>query len=375
MTEPGSAEPVVPAYGSGTLADLLPALGAHLQVAGASDPFGLPAADRYVVLLVDGLGWQQRDHWGVAPFLSGLAGERVTCGAPSTTATSITSLGTGLPPARHGIAGYSFRLPATGQVLNTLQWPAGVHPLDVQPQLTYLERLASSGVGVANIGPARFAGSGLTTVALRGGLFWGVTDEADHARRIELAGDAARAGDRSLVYVYERSLDHTGHGHGVGSQQWLAALARCDELARGLRAALPEDTRLVITGDHGMVNSPSHRWLVVEDEPDLLRGVAAFAGEGRFRQLYTAPGQAEPVLARWRERLAERAWVVSRDEAFEAGWFGPRSPRLAAHFGDVLVAMRDDGAVMSRKLPKEFTLVGMHGSLTAAEMDVPLLVC
>ncbi len=368
-------EPVIPAYGTGTLADLLPAIGAQLGVGGAPDPFGLPEAERYVVLLIDGLGWQQRDHWAVAPFLAGLAGERITCGVPSTTATSITSLGTGLPPARHGIAGYSFRYPATGQVLNTLQWPTGVHPLDVQPQLTYLERLASAGVGIANIGPARFAGSGLTTVALRGGAFWGVTDENDHTRRIELAGDAARGGERSLVYVYERSLDHTGHGHGVGSDPWLTALSRCDELARGLRAALPPDTRLVITGDHGMVNSPPAAWLVVEDEPDLLRGVTVFAGEGRFRQLYTAPGQAETVLRRWQARLGERAWVVSREQAFAAGWFGPQSPRLAARFGDVLVAMRDDGAVMSRKLPKEFTLVGMHGSLTAAEMDVPLLVC
>lgn len=202
-----------------------------------------------------------------------------------------------------------------------------------------------------------------------------MTDENDHTRRIELAGDAARGGERSLVYVYERSLDHTGHGHGVGSDPWLTALSRCDELARGLRAALPPDTRLVITGDHGMVNSPPAAWLVVEDEPDLLRGVTVFAGEGRFRQLYTAPGQAETVLRRWQARLGERAWVVSREQAFAAGWFGPQSPRLAARFGDVLVAMRDDGAVMSRKLPKEFTLVGMHGSLTAAEMDVPLLVC
>ena len=36
--------------------------------------------------------------------------------------------------------------------------------------------------------------------------------------------------------------------------------------------------------------------------------------------------------------------------------------------------MRNDGAVMSRTLAKELTLVGMHGSLTAAEMAVPLLV-
>ncbi len=371
-------DPVIPAYGSRTLADLLPSIGSHLGLPGSGDRLGLPGADRYVVLLVDGLGWEQREHWaGAAPFLAGLAesGRSITSGVPSTTATSITSLGTGLTPGEHGVAGYAFRYPPTGRVLNTLQWPADVHGLDVQPQLTYLERLAGAGVRTASVGPARFAGSGLTTVALRDPNFLGVTDEDDHPTRIELAAGASAGGDQSVVYVYERSLDHTGHSHGVGSDAWLAALGRCDDFASALRAALPSDTTLVVTGDHGMVNVPGNARLVVEDEPALLAGVESFAGEGRLRQLYARRGRASDVLQRWRDRLAGQAWVVSRDEAFAAGWFGPANPRVADRFGDVLVAMHGPGAVMSRRLPKELSLVGMHGSLTAAEMSVPLLVC
>ena len=372
-------DPVIPAYGSGTLADLLPSIGFQLGLAGAEDRLGLPSADRYVVLLIDGLGWEQRDHWaGVAPFLSGLAADArppITSGVPSTTATSITSLGTGLTPGQHGVAGYSFRYPPDGRVLNTLQWPSDIHGLDVQPQLTYLERLAGAGIRTASVGPARFAGSGLTTVALRDPHFLGVADEDDHETRIALTSGASAGAERSLVYSYERSLDHTGHSQGVGSPAWLAALARCDEFAAGLRAALPAQTRLVITGDHGMVNVPTDARVVVEDEPGLLSGVAALAGEGRLRQLYARRGRSDEVLARWQDRLGDQAWVVSREEAFAAGWFGPRNPRVADRFGDVLVAMHGPGAVMSRRLPKELGLVGMHGSLTAAEMFVPLLVC
>ena len=371
-------DPVIPAYGSGTLADLLPSIGAHLGLPGSGDRLGLPDAARYVVLLVDGLGWEQREHWTrAAPFLAGLSetGRSITSGVPSTTATSITSLGTGLTPGQHGVAGYAFRYPPTGKVLNTLQWPADVHGLDVQPQLTYLERLAGAGVRTASVGPARFAGSGLTTVALRDSNFLGVADEEDHDLRIELVAGASAGGDSSVVYAYERSLDHTGHSRGVGSQAWLDALARCDALARGLRATLRSDTCLVITGDHGMVNVPQDARLLVEDEPALLAGVAAFAGEGRLRQLYAGRGKQEAVADRWRDRLAGQAWVLTREEAFAAGWFGPANPRVADRFGDVLVAMSGPGAVMSRRLPKELSLVGMHGSLTAAEMSVPLLVC
>ncbi|MFT4109584.1 alkaline phosphatase family protein [Propionicimonas sp.] len=366
------SRPLVPGYGRSTLADLLPSLGAHLGLPGAQDVLGLPASHRYLVVLVDGLGRSLLDSYAdQAPYLSGLAGPTITSGVPSTTATSISSLGTGLPPGRHGIAGYSFWYPPAGCVLATLRWPASIDGLDVQPQLTCFERLERAGVRTAAIAPAHFAGTGLTTAALRGPSFLPVTDERDRTRRVELALQAVTAGERALGYFYERQLDHAGHERGVGSPLWLAELGRTDRLVAQLRDALPADVRLVVTGDHGMVDVPRRQRLVVEDEPELLAGVTALAGEGRFRQLMT--GEPGALARRWRDRLGDRAWVRTRDEAIEEGWFGEVSPRLADRFGDVLVAMADDGAVMTRTLPREAELVGMHGSLTPAEMQVPLL--
>jgi hypothetical protein len=365
--------PAVPEYGVSTLADLLPSIGAHLGVPGARDVLGLPDAHRYLLVLIDGLGWHQlKDYAEHAPYLAGLAERWITSGVPSTTATSITSIGTGLPPGGHGIAGYSFWYPPARTVLNTLRWPADLSGLDVQPQLTYLERLAGAGVRTATIAPAHFAGSGLTTAALRGPAFLPVTDERNQQRRVDLAVQAMAAGDRTLGYFYERQLDHAGHVHGLGSPEWLADLAAADELVTRLRSGLADDVRLVITGDHGMVNVPQANRLIVEDEPDLLADVGAFAGEGRRRQLLTA--RPVEVASRWRDRLGERAWVRTRPEAIEEGWFGAVQPRLAGRFGDVLVAAADDGAVLSRTLPRELNLVGMHGSLTPAEMAVPLLL-
>jgi hypothetical protein len=365
--------PALPAYGRSTLSDLLPSLGAHLGVPGVEDVLGLPDAERYLVVLIDGLGAEQlAAHAGEAPFLAGLGERTITSGVPSTTATSITSLGTGLPPGLHGIAGYSFWYPPERLVLQTLRWPAGISGLDVQPQLTFFERLERAGVRTAAIAPSHFAGSGLTTAALRGPSFLPVPDESDRDRRVALAVEAVTAGQRTVGYFYERQLDHAGHVQGVGSRAWLHELATADALVARLRAALPPDVRLVVTGDHGMVNVPRGNRLVVEDEPELMDGVTAFAGEGRLRQLMT--DRPEAVARRWRDRLGEQAWVFTRDEAAEAGWFGELSPRLAGRFGDVLVARADDGAVLTRALPKELKLVGMHGSLTAAELTVPLLV-
>lgn len=366
-------KPRLPDYGAASLADLLPSLGGVLAVPNAVDVIGLPSAAKFLVFLVDGLGASLLEEFAEhAPYLASLRGRELTCGVPSTTATSITSLGTGLPPGRHGLAGYSFWYPPARQVLATLRWPAEISALDVQPQLTFFERLGSAGVATAVIAPAHFAGSGLSTAALRGPAFLPVRDESDRARRVALAVEAMSLGERVVGYLYERNLDHAGHERGVGSTAWLRRLAEVDTLAQALRAGLPDEVRILITGDHGMVNVSKSNRLIVEDEPELLDGVSAFAGEGRFRQLMTA--DPETVAARWRDRLGETAWVRTRDEAAAEGWFGDLTASLAPRFGDVLVARCDDGAVMTRSLPREMALVGMHGSLTSAEMEVPLLI-
>ena len=55
---------------------------------------------------------------------------------PSTTATSLTSLGTGLPPGAHGLVGFTSRVPGTGKLLNALFWDTDVDPIEWQPHPT-----------------------------------------------------------------------------------------------------------------------------------------------------------------------------------------------------------------------------------------------
>ncbi|MGO4955717.1 alkaline phosphatase family protein [Luteococcus sp. Sow4_B9] len=380
MTGPATAglpsDFVLPDYGRSTLSDLLPSVGAHLGVSGCDrDRLGLPVAQRYVVLLVDGLGDQLlRQSLQHTEYFSEVYGDVIplTSGIPSTTATSLTCLGTGCVPGRHGMAGYSFLAPGGGQVMNALTWEGGPEdPHSFQPHATMFERLVQAGVAVESVGPARFADSGLTTAALRGPVFTGI-DETDAQERIDATVRASRAGSRSVVYVYERSLDHTGHGRGVASSEWLATLTAVDAFAGRLREALDDEVCLLVTGDHGMVDVPPQRHILVEDVPSLQRGVDVLAGEGRLRQVWTR--DVEAVRSRWGAELGERAVVTTREDAIEQGWFGPMDGQVRDRFGDVLVAMRDDWAVMSRALPGELGLVGQHGSLTEREMRVPLLV-
>ena len=367
---------VAPAYHDRSLGDVLPAVASAMGVDAGLGATSLvfPEAQRYVVFLVDGLGYELlRDHPDEAPFLHSLLGshEPATVGVPSTTATSLTSLGTALTPGTHGIVGYTSRIPGSDRLLNALLWDADVEPREWQPHTTAFARLAAAGVHTTVVNKRDFRDSGLTVAGSRVAEFVG----ADKVGERLAAVVHASTGSPSVTYMYDGDLDWTGHAYGVRSMQWQQELSMIDAAAEHLRESLPSDVRIAVVADHGMVDSPAGRRLDVDDHPELLEGVTLVGGEARFRQLYSRGGAVEDVAATWREVMGERAEVLTRDEALRLGWFGELSSDVRPRIGDVLVACREDYAVLSRSgFPIETKLVGLHGSLTSAEMLIPILV-
>lgn len=365
---------ILPRYFGGSLAEVLPSVVAAVGGSGFANQLDLPERRAYVVLLVDGLGWNLlRDAAVQAPYLSSLVADRqpLTCGVPSTTATSLTTLGTGLPPGAHGVVGFTSRIPGTKRLLDALQWDKRVDPVDWQVHETVFGRAQAAGVTATAIIKRVFAGSGLTTAGQRGATF--VTADTE-GERVAAAVECASRG-RSLTYVYAGDLDATGHRRGCGSDAWRHQLAITDSFAQLLREHLPDGAGLLVTADHGMVDIGLDQRLEVDDEPELLEGVTVFGGEARLRHLYCNPDRTEDLAARWRGQCGSRAWVVSRDEAIDEGWFGSVDSHVRPRLGNVIVASGPDLAVVSRsRFPKEAAMVGLHGSLTADEMLVPLLV-
>lgn len=378
---------MVPRYGAGALADVIPSLLAGLDVPGAVNVLGLPRAPQVCVLLVDGLGWRLlQTYRDDAPFLSSLAGGRepITAGFPSTTVTSIAAIGTGLPPGEHGLVGYSFAT-SDNELLNALKWTrhgggqaedlrSHVVPERIQPRQTAWERATDAGVAVRLVVPHDQEGSGLTRAVLRGGELRGVHALGDLASRaLEALGDAAQ---RCLCYAYHADLDVLGHRYGPGSDPWRLQLAHIDRLTAVIAQRLPREGMLVVTADHGMVAVAEQDRIDFDVQPQLHDGVRMLGGEARVRHVYTASGATEDVLHCWSAMLGERAWIVRRDEAIAAGWFGPQvAGYVHDRIGDLIVAARDDIAVVRSVVePRSSRHIGHHGSLTADEQLIPLLV-
>ena len=372
----------VPDYGSGALADVGPSLLAALGAPDEANPLGLEELARACLFLVDGLGWiQLQRHADAAPFLASMVSRSLTAGFPATTVTSLSSLGTGLPPGQHGLTGYSSYDDSVGSVINWLAWRS-VGPGDdlrdrlvpevVQPRHTVWERAESAGIATSVCTFDNFQGSGLTRAVLRGGRWGGTLSEGDAVAR---AADAAQFGHRSLVYVYVSALDLIGHLRGPDTDAWRAQLSIVDRIAEQLSARLPSDATLFITADHGMVLVPDDAKVDYDATVAMQQGVVALAGEPRARYVHCEPGAAADVAAAWREVLDDSWVILGRDDAIAAGLFGPIIDSDARRrIGDVIaLSLGNGGVVERRKLPRLSAMPGQHGSLTDEELLVPLL--
>ena len=329
------------------------------------------------VLLVDGLGWELLEaHAADAPVLSSLRRTSLQVGYPATTAAGLAAIGTGVATGEHGMAGYTFEVPGAG-VLNALRWcahPGGpdlrerIPPDDVQPLPTTFERATEAGIAACVVSEAQFRDSALTRAVQRGGRYIGVYALGDLAASAVTALDDTPA----FCYAYHSQLDQMGHLYGPGSPAWLMQLRQVDRLVESIVDALPAGRLLAVVADHGMVAVSDS--VDLDGTPELQDGVRALAGEPRARHVYVEEGAADDVLAAWRAKIGDRAWVAARDEAIEAGWFGPKvSDRVRPRIGDVVAAAREEFGMLRRSAePVESSLIGQHGSLTTAEQLVPL---
>lgn len=350
----------------GVAADLFAAL--------RGEPGPLPRADSVVLVLIDGLGAiSLRQHAGHARALTADMAKKdvATSVFPSTTAAALTSILTGVWPGEHGLVGYRVIDPSRDVLVNQLTgWESeGLDPLTWQAAPTIFEHAGAEGRAAFAVGVAAYAGSGFTRATLRGAEFVAAHTPAE---RVEVAYDLAERHPGSVVYCYLPEVDKAGHRYGVDSIQWISAL---EEVDAALSLRVPSGVGVLVTSDHGMVDVPAHRQVVLE--ADHLVGVRHLGGEPRMLHAYLEPdASVADVVPRWRRDLAGLADVVTRQEAVDAGLFGPSVTAAAAsRVGDVLAVARGNGAVYDGTAADQRNrgMVGQHGGLTAEERQVPLI--
>jgi len=339
----------------GNLNQVLPALIESVQ--GKSNKLNLPTASGAVCLLIDGLGLNNLMASSAhARFMTrNLSPTKLLSTLPSTTATALTTLATGLAPNSHQIFGYSYFDRLQKQEFSYLN--SFVNYQDSEHLASY-PQLADH-TQFFFVAPRKYENSGFTGLTFRNATYVAIDDLAD---RFEAASKLAAG---SIVYLYVPELDQIGHKYGWQSQTWVSKLEDLDSLATKISDSLTKrGSGLVITSDHGMVDVPAENQIeLAEYFPTAI----AVTSDPRARFLYfERPEQAEAARDLSNE-LKVFGEIVLVSQVLSN--VNPRQP-------DLVLFAKGKFAFYDRRFSsaKSRLMVGQHGSFSDDELKVPLVL-
>ena len=347
-----------------------------LSVQRKPNPLSLRSAKRVVCILVDGLGAENiLERSGHAPWLtSQLTASAIThAGFPSTTSANIASFATGLTPGGHGFIGHQVFDRVFDEKINLLTgWGEGADPEEWQPHATVSEQAFEAGVNCYVIGHEEYRNSGYTRATMRKAEYLAAESIAD---RFEAAMQVLSKSEDSITYLYIPELDKFGHRNGWQSQGWASLLEELDAQLASFASKLPKDCGMIVTADHGMIDSEMQQHLVIDEHVDQGGLLEWFGGDTRAAYLYLKdPSAAESLQLRLENQAALFQTVLSAD-AVAANWFGPVGEQAAQRMPDLILLARSNFTLFHSVYSKRrsIEMIAHHGGLSSAELRVPLI--
>lgn len=395
----------MPSYHGDGLLNLISSVALACGAEGESYPLlnGIDAASwrdarNIVLILADGVGSDFIEQVSPAGFLNRHRAATLTSVCPTTTACAIPTLMTGLPPAAHGLTGWHVYLDEIDAVTAVLPLTVGgifrgcsvlpIDPADLFGYAKLYQRLPREShvvtpVKIADSPFSRLHASGATLHAYHPVAHPFLDALPFCRRRRDFFGTMRRIcherGPRKFIYGYWPDFDHTAHGAGVFSpaavKQFLDFESRLEAFCDGLKGT---DTLVMVTADHGFIDSPPERQIHLDDHVALGEMLSRpVCGERRFAYCYVKPGTHADLEDYVATVFSGRAEAWPREKLLDEQLLGPgpACTQLSARLGDYVLAMKDDWTFVDHEPDlKPIPMIGVHGGLSRQEMLVPLCV-
>ena len=347
------------------------------------DLANLSRARNIILLIIDGLGHDYLRNRCQGSLLGNYCLGRLSSVCPSTTATAIPTFLTGLPPQQHGFTGWFTYFSVFGSVLAVLPFCTRIGNLPVEEST--LSPAALSGatpffdhiqIGSSQLMPTAMATSSFNRAfsgRARITPFSGLK-----GLRTGLKRALRQRRERSFIYAYWPEFDSLAHHFGVGSPQVQNHFLQLDRFFSDLLSDLRgSDTVLLVTADHGFVDTSAETTIHLENHPQLQKTLMVpLCGEPRLAFCYVHPGFENAFESYVRDSFSDQAALFSSRQLLEESWFGQGDPHpcLQNRIGQYALVMKDNW-VISGRLPGERPLrhIGVHGGLSPEEMYVPLI--
>ncbi|MHA1791918.1 MAG: alkaline phosphatase family protein [Promethearchaeota archaeon] len=383
---------IKPDYDGGSIVNLMSTIARKF---GSSNPYDearllstkdIKDVKSIFLIIIDGLGYNYfKKHCHKSGLMDKLKG-KLTSVFPSTTAAAMTAYYTGLAPLNHGIPAWFTFFKELGMIL---KMPPVLQRL-TSKGVIYKEELAFKLLGNLSIFnhlnvhsysviPLNYIGRPYNTVMSANAQQVGyeLLDQLIDRSYNILKNNPGK----KFMLGYWPGLDSTVHESGLTSKVALEHVRElCDKfssLIEKIRATLP-DTMVIISADHGMVDSPKDKNLKLDDYPEIQKSLTLpLCGEPRVPFCYIHPRERLTFLDAVKRDLGEKCELKTPGEMIDDGYFGKFTPheRFLERLGDYILILKKPFVFKDVLLGEQVTeLIGYHGGLSEDEMLVPLIV-
>ncbi len=377
---------VRPGEGSASLVDVARAVG-HLNGAEVRPSAHSPSLvdligepDHLIFVLADGLGLSTLEQLPADSFLRSHLATEITTVFPSTTASALTTLATGEWPERHAVTGWWTHLPEIDGPATVLQFTrrsdgAPLERLGVLPERVFLAPAMAAGQGrdALALVPEQIAGSVYSTYMFGrdGARGYGHPEEVVET----VVSRVRRSEGRTSTYLYFPHVDSAAHQYGASHDAVRQALRLLDGVLGSLSGELHGSARIVVTADHGLLDTRPDAVHPIADADPLVQALRTSpSGDSRVLYMHPRDGMEERVRDIFRERFGDRFFLIDTDEAAELELLGPgpMSTETRRRIGSLIAVSR--GVDVIQYQPYADPMVGHHSGLTPDEMMIPLIV-
>ena len=340
-------------------------------------------SEHYVLIIVDGLGMNFIDDLPENSFFREKLTTEIRAVFPPTTASVLTSLATTQWPCAHSMPGWFVYLDEIKETAVSLQFVErftekplekfGLNAEAVFPSPSIWPRVKHEPLTIiksklTNSTYTKYSSGETERVG-----YDGILDAIDLLRKRVL-----NAVYPTFTYLYLPQLDAICHEKGTRHPDTRALLDALDGMLGRLCRALAGKARVVITADHGLIDTPRNERLVIEEGDRLLDHlVCPPTVEPRVPAFQVKNGREEEFYRDFSSRFAEHFVLITPDEAENLRIFGPGplSPLLRRRLGSFL-GIPARAAALYYRAPgyKKSLFAAVHAGLLSDEMELPLIL-
>jgi hypothetical protein len=337
-----------------------------------------------VLLLIDGLGLDYLRGPGAGSLLHRHLHGPITSVFPSTTVTAITTFLTGLAPQQHGLTGWFVYFREIGTVTAVLQFRArlsphslresNVEPIQLLAHKSIFDRIEVPAYLVA---PPRVLESDFNRVYSSQAKKCAYTSLEQLFETLAII--LRKSTEHKYIYAYYPEIDAIAHVHGVQSRQVKAQFATLDRgFGKFLKDIAGTNTAIIVTADHGFIDTEPNRVIELDNHPTLAETlILPLCGERRVAYCYVHPQKTQRFEDYVANELANCAMLCKSEHLVAQGYFGlgPPHPRLLERIGHYTLIMKQNYTIKDWLIgERKHTQIGVHGGVSKAEMEVPLIV-